>query len=122
MEPARARAKSKRRNSDRASVRIGGKPAAPCNARRNSARFRIRGRRVHRRERWGPGVAAKEAVPEEELAAGKSEGLVHGASNLILDLVGERNEPNIGGGVTRAPSEPRHLRDLMRGNRCGARV
>src|SRR6516162_2277944 len=67
MEPARARAKSKRRYSDRASVRIGGKPAAPCNARRNSARFRIRGRRVHRRERWRPGTAATKAAPKEEL-------------------------------------------------------
>src|SRR5262249_8563443 len=68
MEPARARAKSKRWNSDRASVRIGGKPAAPCDARRNSARFRIRGRRIHRRERWGPGAGVTKAAAKEELS------------------------------------------------------
>jgi hypothetical protein len=67
MEPARAGAKRKRRNSDRASVRIGGKPAAPCNARRNSARFRSSGRRIHRRERWRPGGAATTAAPQKRL-------------------------------------------------------
>jgi hypothetical protein len=38
------------------------------NARRNSARFRIRGRRVHRRERWRPRSAAPQAPKEKGLA------------------------------------------------------
>src|ERR1700687_291470 len=74
MEPARPRATSKRRNSDGASVRIGRKPTAPRNTRRNSARFRIRGRRVHRRERRWPRRTASKAALQEELVRRKGGG------------------------------------------------